>query len=82
MEDFFDLVFFFAVDDVKWWWSRLLKAVIAPGAESINVYDRIDVQASGEFNFIIKIFDAFEDFEGAELTGSEFRALLMNFDVF
>ena len=58
------------------------EAVIAPGAESINVYDRVDIQAGGQFEFIIKFSDAFEDFEWAELTGTEFRALLMNFDVF
>ena len=60
----------------------MLKAVIAPGAESINVYDRVDFQASGQFNFIVEFSDTFEDFEWAELMGTEFRALLMNFDVF
>ena len=58
------------------------KAVIAPGAESINMYDRVDIQASGHFNVIVKFSDTFEDFEWAELTGTEFRALLMDFDVF
>ena len=58
------------------------KAVITLGAESINVYDRVDFQAGGQFNSVIKFSDAFEDFERAELTGAEFRALLMNFDVF
>ena len=53
VEDFFDLVLFFAVNDVRWWWSRLLEAVIAPGAESINVYDRVDIQAGRQFNLII-----------------------------
>ena len=60
----------------------MCKAVIAPGAESINVYDRVDFQAGGQFNSIIEFSDAFEDFERAELTGTEFRALLMDFDVF
>ena len=60
----------------------MFKAVIAPGAESINMYDRVDIQAGGQFNLIIKFFNAFEDFERAELTGTELRALLMDFDVF
>ena len=60
----------------------MLKAVIALGAESINMYDRVDVQAGGQFNSIVEFSDAFEDFEWAELTGTEFRALLMDFDVF
>ena len=60
----------------------MLKAVIAPGAESINMYDRVDFQAGRQFNLIIKFSDAFKDFEQAELTGTEFRALLMDFDVF
>ena len=60
----------------------MLKAVITPGAESINVYDRVDIQAGGQFNSIIKFSDAFEDFEWAELTETEFRTLLMDFDVF
>ena len=46
------------------------------------MYDRIDIQAGGQFNSLIEFSDAFEDFEQAELTGTEFRALLMNFDVF
>ena len=31
----------------------MLKAVIAPGAESINMYDRVDIQAGGQFNLIV-----------------------------
>ena len=58
------------------------KAVITPGAESINMYDRVDIQAGRQFNLVIEISDAFEDFERAKLTGFEFRALLMSFDVF
>ena len=58
------------------------EAVIAPGAESINMYDGVDIQAGGQFNSIIEFSDAFENFEQAELTGIEFRTLLMNFDVF
>ena len=53
VENFFDLVLLFAVNDVRWWWSRLLKAVIAPGAESINVYDRVDFQAGGQDEVVI-----------------------------
>ena len=82
VEDFFDLVLLFAVNDVRRWWCRLFKAVIAPGAESINMYDRVDVQAGGQFKLVIKFSDAFEDFERAKLTGTEFRALLMDFNVF
>ena len=53
-----------------------------PGAKSINMYDRVDIQAGGQFNSVIEISDPFEDFERAELIWTEFRALLMNYDVF
>ena len=48
VEDFFDLVLLFAVNDVRWWWCGLFEAIIAPGAESINMYDRVDFQAGGQ----------------------------------
>ena len=53
VKDFFDLVLLFAVNDVRWWGCRLFEAIIAPGAESINMYDRVDIQAGGQFNSII-----------------------------
>ena len=46
------------------------------------MYDRVDIQASRQFNFIVEFSDAFENFERAKLMGTEFRALLMDFDVF
>ena len=48
VEDFLDLVLPFAVNDVRWWWCGLFEAIIVSGAESINVYDRVDCHAGGQ----------------------------------
>ena len=60
----------------------MFEAIITPWAKTINMYDRVDVKPCGQFNSIVEGADAFEDFERTELTGAEFGALLMNFDVF
>ena len=53
VDDFFDLVLLFAVNDVRWWWCGLFEAIIMPGAELINIYDRVDIQTGRQFNMVI-----------------------------
>ena len=48
----------------------------------INVYDRVDFQAGGQFNTVVEVSDTCKDFEWAELAWTELGTLLMYFDVF
>ena len=82
VENLVDFVLFFTVDDLRGWWCRLFEAIITPWAKTINVYDGVNVKPCGQFNSIVEVANTFEDFERTELTGAEFRALLVDFDVF
>jgi hypothetical protein len=52
-----------------------------PWTEATNIEDRIEVQVERELETIVEISDLFEDFVGAELSGSELRRFLVDLDI-
>jgi hypothetical protein len=52
-----------------------------PWTEATDMEYRIQVQVGGELETIVEVSDLFEDFVGAELSGSKLRHFLVDLDI-